>query len=158
MLEQLRLSGQADFTHVPYKGGAQQLTDAIGGQFEILSVNTSAAVLEHIRSGRFRALAQGAPSRLAELPQVPTFAELGFRDANLTSLFGIFAPGRTPRAVLDRINQEINQILATPDMRQRISAGASVPTGGSAGDFARQIADESQRNLRVVKAAGIRAE
>jgi tripartite-type tricarboxylate transporter receptor subunit TctC len=89
---------------------------------------------------------------------VPTLAELGFAPANLTSLFGVFAPAGTPAPVLDRLNAEINKALALPDVRVRLTGADNVPTGGSAAEFARQIAAESDNNARIIKAAGIKAE
>ncbi len=158
MLEQLKAAARVDITHVPYKGGGQQITDALGGQFEVLSVNSAPALMQHIRAGKLRALAVGAPARLEALPQVPTLGELGFASANLTSLFGLFAPAGVPASVLERINAEVNKALAQPDLRTRLTAADNVPTGGSAVEFARQIAAESENNARIVKAAGIKAE
>lgn len=158
MLEQLKAAARAPITHIPYKGGGQQITDALSGQFEVLSVNTGPAVMGHIKSGKLRPLAVGAPARLDTLPQVPTLGELGFAAANMTSLFGVFAPAGTPAAVVSRMNAEINRILAQADVRARLDASDNVPTGGSAADFARQIASESASNARIIKAAGIRAE
>lgn len=158
MLEQLKAGAKVDITHVPYKGGGQQITDALSGQFEVLSVNTSPAILQHIKAGKLRALAVGAPSRVDALPQVPTLAELGFAPANLTSLFGLFAPAGTPAPVIERLNAEVNKALALPDLRARLIGADNVPTGGSAVEFARQIAAESDSNARIIKAAAIRAE
>lgn len=158
MLEQLKAAAKVDITHIPYKGGGQQVTDAIGGQFEVLSVNSSPGVVQQVKAGKLRALAVGAPARMDALPDVPTLAELGYPAANLTSLFGVFAPGGTPAAVVDRLNAEINKALASPDVRARLSAADNVPTGGSAAAFAKQIAQESTNNARIIQAAGIKAE
>jgi tripartite-type tricarboxylate transporter receptor subunit TctC len=158
MLEQLQASAKVRITHVPYKGGGQQITDALSGQFEVLSVNAGPAVMAHLKAGKLRALAVGAPARLEALPQVPTLAELGHAGANLTSLFGVFAPAGTPTAVVERVNAEINKVLAQADVRSRLLASDNVPTGGSAAEFARQIAAESESNARIVQAAGIKAE
>jgi tripartite-type tricarboxylate transporter receptor subunit TctC len=158
VLEQVQSSAKIEITHVPYKGGGQQLTDALSGQFELISTNLSSAVMPHIQSGKLRPLAVGSPSRLEALPQVPTFAELGFAPANLGSLFGVFAPGKTPDAVLLRLNTEINLALQAPELRKRLLSADNVPTGGSAAEFARQIAGESDNNARIIKAAQIRAD
>ena len=158
MLEQLKAAARVDITHVPYKGGGQQMNDALSGQFEVLSTNASGAVMQHIQAGKLRPLAVGAPARLETLPAVPTLAELGFASANLSSVFGVFAPAGTPPAVLQRLNAEINQALAQPDLRARLVASDNLPTGGSAADFARQIATESEHNARIIQAAAIRAE
>jgi tripartite-type tricarboxylate transporter receptor subunit TctC len=158
MLEQFKAGAKVDITHIPYKGGGQQITDALGGQFELLSVNTSAAIMQHVKAGKLRALAVGAPARLEALPNVPTLAELGYAPANMTSLFGIVAPGGVPQPVIERLNAEINKALAQPDLRARLLASDNVPTGGSAAEFGRQIAAESANNARIIKAAGIKAE
>jgi len=158
MLEQLKAGARVDITHVPYKGGAQQMNDALSGQFEILSTNASPAVTQHVQSGKLRPLAVGAPTRLDTLPNVPTLGELGFTGANLTSLFGIFAPAGVPQPVLQRLNAEINKVLAMPDIRARLTGSDNVPTGGSAAEFGRQIAAESENNARIIKAAGIKAD
>lgn len=158
MLEQIMLTSQAQITHVPYKGGGQQLNDALSGQFEVLSTNAGPAVLQQMKAGKLHPLAVGAPKRLDTLPDVPTLAELGFPAANLSSLFGVFAPAQTPAPVLERLNAEINKALAQPDMQVRLDASDNVPTGGKAGDFARHIAAESDSNLKVIRAANIRAQ
>lgn len=155
MLEQIMLTSKVQITHVPYKGGGQQLNDALSGQFEVLSTNAGPAVMQQMKAGKLHALAVGAPKRLDTLPDVPTLAELGLPAANMSSLFGIFAPAQTPPAVLDRLNTEINKALALPDMKARLEATDNVPTGGKAADFARQIAAESESNARVIRAANI---
>mgnify|MGYP001627405201 FL=1 len=157
MLEQIAGKSQVQITHVPYKGGGQQMNDALGGQYEVLSTNAGPAVLQHIKAGKLKPLAVGAPARLDSLPQVPTLAELGQPAANLSSLFGIYAPAQTPGAVIDRINAEVNKALAQPDIRSKLEATDNVPTGGTAAEFARQIAQESENNARIVRAAGIQA-
>lgn len=158
MLEQFKAGAKVDITHIPYKGGGQQINDALGGQFEVLSVNTGPAIMQHVKAGKLRALAVGAPARLEVLPNVPTLAELGYPAANMTSLFGVFAPAAVPQPVLERLNAEINQALAQPDLRARLAASDNVPTGGTRADFARQLAAESENNARIIKAAGIKAQ
>ena len=156
MLEQIMGKSQVQITHIPYKGGGQQMNDALGGQFEVLSTNAGPAVLQHIQAGKLKPLAVGAPARLDSLPQVPTLAELGQPAANLSSLFGLYAPAQTPAAVVARLNAEVNKALAHPDIRSKLDATDNVPTGGTAADFARQIAQESDNNARIVQAAGIK--
>lgn len=158
VLEQVQHGAKVGITHIPYKGGGQQLTDALSGQFEVITTNLSGAVMPHIQSGKLRPLAVGAPARVEALPQVPTFAELGFAPANLSSLFGVFAPGKTPEAVLTRLNTEINLALKTPELRKRLLTADNVPTGGSAAEFGRQIAQESDNNARIIKAAQIKVD
>ena len=157
VLEQVQAGAGVHVTHVPYKGGGQQLNDALAGQFELLSTNVAAAQLQHVAAGRFTPLAVGAPQRLDVLPQVPTFAGLGLPQANVSSLFGLFAPAGTPVALLDRLNAEVNRALAEPSVRERIVASDNLPAGGSRSAFARRIDEEWAAN-RVLRSSGIRLE
>ena len=157
VLEQVQLGSGIAVTHIPYKGGGQQLTDALGGQFELLSTNVAPAQLSHIEAGRFKALAVGAPHRLEVLPQVPTFAELGLPQANIASLFGLFAPGGSPMEVLDRLNREINVAVQTPAIRERLLASDNLPAIGDRPSFVRRVAEEWRSN-RQLKGANIRME
>jgi len=149
VLEQVRLAAGVDITHVPYKGGGQQLSDALGGQFELLSTNLAPDPLQHVRGGRFKPLAVGAPSRVPALPQVPTFAELGIAQANLASLFGVFARGGTPAGLLDRLHAAVNIALSDPGLRRRLLAADNVPAGGSRAGFAREIEEQWANNRRL---------
>lgn len=157
VLEQVKAGAGVDITHIPYKGGGQQITDALSGQFEVLSVNAGPAVMGHVKAGKLRALAVGSPARLEQLPGVPTLAELGLPAANLSSVFGLFAPAGTPAPVIERLNAEVNKLLKDKDILQKIDAADNLPTGGSAADFARLIGAESANNARIIKAAGITA-
>jgi tripartite-type tricarboxylate transporter receptor subunit TctC len=158
VLEQLRAAARVDITHIPYKGGGQQLNDALGGQFEVLSTNAGPTVSAQIQAGRLRPLAVGAPARLDTLPKVATLAELGYPAANLSSQFGVFAPAGTPTILIEKYNVEINKALASPDLRAKLLATDNVPTGGRADTFADEIASEYANNGRIVKAAGIRSD
>jgi tripartite-type tricarboxylate transporter receptor subunit TctC len=158
MLEELQASARVRLVHIPYKGGSQQINDALGAQFEILCVNASPALIDYIKTGRLRPLAVGAPRRLDSLPQVPTLAELGFPRANFASHFGIFAPANLSARLLDRINSEVNTALEDPTVRARMRLGENVPTGGSARDFARQIAMEADTTGEIVRTVGIHGE
>jgi tripartite-type tricarboxylate transporter receptor subunit TctC len=158
VLEQIRDVAKIDITHVPYKGGGPQITDALGGQFEVLSVNASAAVLQYIRAGKLRALAVGAPTRLDSLPDVPTLAELGHTAANLSSYFGVLAPAGTPSAVIDRLNLEINAVLAQRALRERLLAAECIPAQGSPAEFSKLIHNEFGSMARIVHEAQMKAE
>jgi tripartite-type tricarboxylate transporter receptor subunit TctC len=158
MLAQLRAAAGIDVTHVPYKGGGQQMNDALGGQFEILSTNAGATLSQHIQAGRMRPLAVGAPARLDSLPAVPTLAELGYPTANLSSLFGVFAPAGLSAALVARYNAEIDKALASPELRAKLTATDNVPTGGTVAEFAKAIAAEYESDGRIIKASDIKAD
>lgn len=145
VLEQVAQAAGVAITHVPYKGGGQQLNDALGGQFELLSSNVAPQQLQYLRQGRLKALAVGAPQRLAALPEVPTLAELGFARANLVSTFGIFAPRGIPPARLRRLNSALNNLLHEPELAARLTASSNLPGGGSPQDFVRRIEQERER-------------
>ncbi|AGU48513.1 putative Bug-like extra-cytoplasmic solute receptor, TTT family [Variovorax paradoxus B4] len=156
VLTQVRMQSRTDITHIPYQGGGPQLNDALSGQFEVLSTNVAAQQLQYIESGRLRALAVGAPARIEALPSVPTLAELGFEKANRDSLFGIFAPARTPTAVVQRLNAEINRLLRAEPLHTRLRDAHNIPAGGPSEDFAREIAIDRRRNRELV--AGDRSQ
>ncbi|MFS8933389.1 Bug family tripartite tricarboxylate transporter substrate binding protein [Cupriavidus taiwanensis] len=158
VLEQVKQKSKADIVLIPYKGAGQQMNDALGGQFEVMSTNASPVLSQHMQAGRLRALAVGAPKRLESLPAVPTLAELGYPKANLTSTFGVFAPGKTPAAIINRLNAELNKALAEPEVHERLLKGGEVPTGGTPAQFAKAIREESAENARIVKEAGIKAD
>lgn len=158
MLEQIANAAKVQITHVPYKGGGQQMNDALSGQFEVLSINAGPTLLQHVKAGKLRVLAVGSPARLDSLPAVPTLAELGYGAANLSSTFGLFAPAGTPPSVIERINAEVNQALAQADLRGKLLATDNVPTGGSAAEFARVIATDSDNNARIIRASRIQAD
>jgi tripartite-type tricarboxylate transporter receptor subunit TctC len=157
MVEQLRIAG-LDFTHVPYKGGGQVITDAAGGQFELFTANPSPGVNAMLQQGKFRILAVAAPKRLAALPAIPTMTELGYPDSNYTSHFGFYAPARTPEAALKRLHAEINAALAQADVADRLVKLDNVVAPSSIAEFAQVIRREYEQNAKVVAKAGIRSE
>lgn len=148
VLERVRRAlGQdgARLIHIPYQGGGQQLNDALGGHFEVLSTNVAAHQLASIRAGRLQALAVGAPERLAVLPEVPTLAELGFADANLDSVFGLFAPLRTPPGRVVRLHAEVADILREGRMQRLLLDSSNTPVEGSPEVFAALVEQHSAR-------------
>jgi tripartite-type tricarboxylate transporter receptor subunit TctC len=153
-LEQFKLAAGVDITHVPYKGGGQQQTDALGGQFELLTTNLGPALNAQIKAGRLRPLAVGSPRRLDFMPDVQTFAEAGFPKANMMSVFGVFAPAGTPPDVVRRLNAGIDAALAQPALRARLVDSDNVPTGGSPEDFARAIRSEYDNNREIITRLG----
>lgn len=155
VLAQWQRASGATVNHIPYKGGGQQVADALAGQFELLSTNVGSLQLQHLRSGALHALAVGAPLRLTALPQVPTWAELGYPAANLASVFGLLAPAGTPAPVIARLNAEVQRALAAPALRDLLLAANNLPTGGSADDFARLIRQEFAQHAALLRVAPI---
>ncbi len=157
VLERVRAASGVDITHIPYKGGGPQLADALAGEFEVLSSNVGELQFQYVREGRLKALAVGAPARLDVLPGVPTLAEAGFPEANLASTFGLFAPGRTPPHVVARLNRAFDAALRDPEIQRRLLTTGNVPTGGTAADFAAQIAREREASGNLARGSARQA-
>lgn len=158
MLEQLQQAAGIELTHIPYKGAGQQLTDGIGGQYELISTNMSAALTSHITSGVFKPLAVAAPARLAFLPDTPTFQEVGFASTGKMSVFGFFAPAGTPQQVVDLLNGQINQVVQTPAIQTLLAESHNLALTGSPAQFAEQIAADATANRTLIEQAGLKFE
>lgn len=138
--------------HVPYKGAGPALVDLMAGQVQVLFDNLPSSA-GHIKSGNLRALAVTSAARDPSLPNVPTVAETvpGYE---ATAWFGIGMPKGSPRAAIDRVNADVNRILADPKMRERLAELGGVPIPGTPEDFGRIIAAETQKWEKVVKSSG----
>ena len=158
MVEQLIRATGGRFVHVPYKGGSQLITDAAGAQFDLLLANPFGPINALIAQGKLRVLATTGPQRAASFQQVPTLGELGWDKANLTSLFGFYAPKGTEAAVVAHLNAAINQLLRSQDMRQRLLQLDNVPLPLSAEAFGTLIRKDYALNGVVIEQAGIQAQ
>jgi tripartite-type tricarboxylate transporter receptor subunit TctC len=156
MMEQIQKLGGVQMIHVPYKGSGQQINDALGGQFEIASMNVSPSVTSHIQEGALRPLAIAAPARVAFLPNVPTFTELGYEKANMMSTFGFFAPAGLSPDTLQLLNTEINTVVSSPEIQKLMTESSNIASVGTPEEFAKQIADEFQVNQALVESAGLK--
>jgi tripartite-type tricarboxylate transporter receptor subunit TctC len=143
--------------HVPYKGSGPSMTDLIGGQVQY-SFDTPPAVQEHVRGGKLRALAVATRQRLQSLPQVPTFTEAGLPAFSGGTWFGLFAPAKTPRAVVDRINAEAVAQLSSPELVKAFTDRGIVPAPQSPEDFARFVQAEVGKWKDLAGKVGIVAE
>ena len=152
--ELLRQRSGANLVHVPYKGGGQALTDVLGGNIPLVYTAIAGAI-PHVKSGKLLPIAVSSSKRASSLPDVATFIENGMTDFEASSWVALLAPAKTPRAIITRINTEVNKALALPDIRAKLDATDNVPTGGTTAEFARQIALESENNARIIRAAGI---
>jgi tripartite-type tricarboxylate transporter receptor subunit TctC len=135
--------------HVPYRGAAPALTDLLGGQLDFLF--DPGIALAHVRSGKLRMLAVGSPQRSPLFPEVPTLDELGLKGFDADTVFGFYAPAGTPEAVVGRLNAEINRILDTPALRERINALGGVPAPMSPVQFAAKAAEDSKRFGAIIR-------
>lgn len=153
-LEAVRLASGAPIVHVPYKGGGQQINDALAGHFEILSSNVAPAQLALLRQGRLKALAVGADTALPSLPGVPTLAQAGYAEANLVSTFGLFAPAATPEPVLDLAHQALQAVTSEPGWRDRLLAADNLPLALPRAAFAARVQAESRRRAALVARLG----
>jgi tripartite-type tricarboxylate transporter receptor subunit TctC len=158
MLEHIGKKAGVKFNHIPYKGSGQVINDAAGGQFELFTTNPSPAVNGLIAQGKLRVLAVAAGQRLPAFPDAPTFTELGHPDANLSSVFGVFVPARTPVEVQKRLNTEVNKVLADKDVQERLSKLDNIVSPASVEQFSAQVQREYEANARVIKDAGIKLE
>ncbi|WP_157263971.1 Bug family tripartite tricarboxylate transporter substrate binding protein [Azohydromonas aeria] len=148
-----------DAVHIPYRGGGPATNDLLGGTVDYMFDMVPAA-MGYLKSSppRMRALAVAHDKRLASLPEVPTFGELGIKDMEISNWFGIVAPRGTPPAIVAKLNQAINQALQMPDVAKRITDPGNVVGGGTPEAFAGFVASESQRWSKVVKDRGIRPD
>ena len=135
--------------HVPYRGAAPALTDLLGGQLDFLF--DPGIAIPHVRSGKLRMIAVGSPQRSPLFPDVPTLDELGLKGFDADTVFGFYAPAGTPDAVITRLNSEINRILATPALKERITALGGVPAPMSPAEFAAKAAEDSKRFGAIIK-------
>jgi len=145
------------FTHVPYKGANQALTDVISGQVQ-LYVSSVPSVLQQIRTGKLRALAVTSEKRIADLPQTPTVAEAGFKGFDAVTWFGFLAPAGTPKDAVARLNAEFNKALQQPELKKRLADEGADPLGGTPEQFVQLIRDDIGRWGKIVKESGVRLD
>jgi len=154
--ELFRATTGVDMVHVPYRGGGPAVTDLVGGQVQVY-FGTNASTVEHIRSGRLRALAVTGSARTPSLPDVPTLAE--FLPGYEASIYvGIAAPSGTSAEIVERLNREINLALADPRVTERIVGLGDAPLSLSSAEFKRLVADETEKWAKVIRAGHIGAE
>jgi len=146
----------AKMEHIPYKGAAPALTDMLGGRVQVIFDNMP-SIIQHISSGSLRALAVTTAVRSPQLPDVPTVAETvpGYE---ASALFGMGAPKKTPPEIIEKLNREINAVLAEPEMKKRLIELGGEPLIGSPEAFGAMIAAETEKWEKVVKFSGARIE
>jgi tripartite-type tricarboxylate transporter receptor subunit TctC len=145
-----------DMTHIPYRGGGPAIVNLLGGQVDVF-FSPMAIAVAHIQAGKLRALAVTGATRSDALPEIPTAGEfLPGYEANYW--IGLGAPKKTPAAVIDRLNKEINVALADPKMRMRFADVGGTAVGGSSADFVKLVSEETEKWGKVIRAAKIKVE
>jgi tripartite-type tricarboxylate transporter receptor subunit TctC len=151
-----QLSG-TDIVHVPYKGGGPALTDVVAGQVQ-MTFDTAGTSLQFIRDGRLKALAVSNPTRLAELPDVPTMPELGYGAIDSGAWVALLAPLGTSPAIIARLNQAANDALRSPAMKDALTRLSAQPRGGTPADLARHMKSEHEKWAPIVAKLGLKEE
>jgi len=155
--ELFNLEAGVKLVHVPYKGVNLAMNDVVAGQVQMVVIGLPAA-LPFIKAGRLRALAVINPTRLPAIPDVPTAAEAGLPNYEVTTWYGVLAPAGTPRPIVNRLNAELVRVMRAPDLQERFAATGTEPrtcTPEEFGDFIRQ---EMAKWGKVVREAGLKAE
>ena len=152
--EQFKLATGTDIQHVPYRGMGPALNDAIGGQVQVIYDNLPTS-LELVKSGKLRGLGLSGEKRVAALPDVPTFGELGLDDLNWMAFFGLVAPKDTPAPIVRRLNEALVRVLAMPEMREELEGQQAIVVGNSPEAFKAEIGRELARFKRAATAAKI---
>ena len=148
---------ETDLLHIPYRGSGPAVIDLVAGRITMM-FDATPSLLPFIKAGKLRALAAASPQRHPLLPNVSSFAELGYPGMDIALWYGVVAPGGTPAPIVQRLNAELAKILDIPDIRKSLSDQGANVQGGTAEDFSAFMRDESARWGAVVKQAGIRPE
>ena len=152
--ELFKSSTGTSMVHIPYRGAGPAINDVLAGQVAVY-FDQVASSLPHVKNGKLKALAVSWPGRLDVLPEVPTYAELGYKQANEPSWFGMVAPAGTPQAAVDRIQQAVAQALKEPAVRERLAGQGLYPSGTTPAEFTAQIAREIEKMKAVAAYAKV---
>jgi tripartite-type tricarboxylate transporter receptor subunit TctC len=155
--ELFRSLARVDLLHVPYKGTGPALIDLVAGQVSICFC-TIPGTLQHVKSGRLRALAVTTARRTAAAPEIPTVAEGGVPGYAMSTWYGILAPAGTPAAVVGKLSAEMSKALKLPEVRSILVAAGADPVGSSPQEFAAFFKNEIAKWTKIVRSAGIRSE
>lgn len=146
-----------DIVHVPYKGGAPQVTALVAGEAQA-SLATVSTVIQHLRAGKLRALGVNSQKRVGVLPDTPTIAESGVAGYEMSPWIGVFAPGGTPKPVIDRLHAEIGKILGMPEVTRNLSNQALEPSVATVDQFNATIKADYEKYGRLIRLAGAKLE
>jgi len=155
--ERFKASAQIDAVHVPFKGGAEAMTEVIAGRMDFF-FGPVALTLPQIQDGKLTALVVNGAKRSAALPDVPTTLEAGFDNAEYPFWLGMFLPAKTPREIVDKLNRETLKALQEPKLRDKLATLGFDPMVMTPSEFAEYVAKEIAINEALVKATGIKAQ
>ncbi len=155
--ELLRQRTGANLVHVPYKGGGQALTDVLGGNIPLVYTAIAGAI-PHVKSGKLLPIAVSSSKRATSMPDVATFIENGVTDFEASSWVALLAPAKTPRAIVTRLNTELNAILNDPEVKEKLNGMGISAAPGTPESFGAELNRDLAKYGPVVKAAGIKAE
>jgi tripartite-type tricarboxylate transporter receptor subunit TctC len=152
-----KLRAGVDALHIPYKGSGPLLTDLIGGQIQY-SFETMTAATPHVKNGRVLAIAQTRTKRAKGHPNVPTMQEEGYDAFEATTWYGLVGPGKLPPAIAQKVNRDVNTILAMPDVQEKLDTYGAEDGGGSPDKFAQFIRSEQAKWGKVVKDGNVKVD
>ena len=153
--ERFRIAAGYEAVHIPFKGGAEALTEVIAGRVEYYFCPIATA-LPHIRDGRLLGLAVSSPKRASALPEVPTTLEAGYADSDYTFWIGVFAPAKTPKEIVEKLNREMAAAVASPAVREKLSILGVEAMPMSPAEFDSHVKGELARYATFAKAAGLK--
>lgn len=146
-----------NMVHVPYKGTGPAVTDLLAGQVQVM-INSMPSVLPLVKTARLRALGVCSAQRSPAVPDIPTVAEAGVPGFESVTWYGMFAPAKTPKEIVTRLNAQVVKILAEPEMAQRLASQGAEPRSSTPAELAQFMRFESERWKKVIKIAGIKVE
>jgi tripartite-type tricarboxylate transporter receptor subunit TctC len=155
--ELLNLEAGIKLVHVPYKGAGQGIIEVLGGHVQLL-IGAVATSLPHVTSGRLKALGVSSLQRAAAAPNVPTVAESGLPGFEVVQWFAIYAPAKTPREIVAKLNAEINRALNQPNVKNEFTRQGFDVDNKTPEEFARYMTEETVKWTKLIKAAGIRVD
>jgi tripartite-type tricarboxylate transporter receptor subunit TctC len=156
--ELLKLKAGVNMVHIPYRGGGPAVADTLGGQVPFLIV-TAPAALSHVRAGKLRALAVTTLKRTPAAPEIPTVAEeLNLPDYEVDSWYAMFAPARTPAAIVARMQRDVSRVVHLPEVKVKLLEQGADAVGSSSEELDRVVKAELRRWAQVIRDAGIRLE
>ena len=156
-LEMFKLQAKVDALHVPYKGSGPLLTDLMGGQIQY-SFETMTAATPHVKGGKVIAIAQTRTHRAKGHPSVPTMQESGFPGFEATTWYGLVGPGKLPTPIAEKVNRDVNTVLAMPDVQERLDQYGAEDGGGSREKFQKFIGTEIAKWAKVVKDGNVKID